>query len=757
MLLVLLAGIWLLNAWLEVRAEILGLARVHLQHEVAHPGWSFPARIWSAPAELDLPPERLVQEALVRGYAEHCPVEKPGEVCPASGAVVPRGGRFLEGRQPPGLEGWSRPPALEPMALGLLVGPDAEIREHLPLDEAPLYLLAAIQLAEDSNFERHHGVDLSSTARATWANLRGGAWQQGASTLSMQVVRAFSGRREQRLSRKLWEASAALAMDHALGKQAILQAYLDAPYLGQSGKLSVCGFQAAAQYYWGVDARDLSLAQAATLASILPAPGRYSPDRHPEVARARRDALLARMGVAGWDVAAALDEPMGAEPHALLSLRYPAYQQATRSWLAGVLPAEVIYGAGLDVWTALDPVVQEAGDRILSERTPWIQQTLGLGGTEPILAAGVLLDTTTGLVVAVHDTGMEGSTDFSRATQARRQPGSSFKPVVYALAMSRRDEQGQPAFTAASTVPNAPRIFRDAPGWSPRNVAGEYSPSSCLAMGLAWSQNIATASLLELLGGPAALIPFAQRLGFDTHAWPAEYGLALGQGEVSVLELARFTATVARGGALASARPVLLAVDAAGVVRVPPPEPGETVLTPEAAALTRDLMRLVVEFGTGGRARGTGGMAGFQGPMIGKTGTTDGERDLWFTGATARYAGALWVGRDTPGSIGVSASDFTAPLWGWWQQAVHQGLPREELRGLPLQHRGVCTVSGRTPGPSCRVIPAPFLSGSGPSGPCELEHEPPVAPTGEDKEWASRWGALGKEAEEPAPGVDGEP
>jgi len=735
-------------SWLHLRGVVLDRARAHLEHRVAHPGWSFPARIWSAPSALDLPKERLVLEAAARGYEERCPPELPGEVCPRTGDVLPRGGLFPEGRQPAGLDGWTRPLALEPVLVGVLVGPDGELREHLPLAEAPPALLAAILLAEDEDFRDHRGVDLPGFLRAAWVNARGGSFRQGASTLTMQVVRIFSGEREKRVARKLREMASAYILDDALGKDTVLQAYLDAPYLGQAGSFSVCGFQAAARYYWGVDARDLSLAQAATLAAILPAPGRYAPDRHPEEARARRDALLRRMGEAGWDVAAAIEEPMGAAPHDLLTLRWPAYLQATRTWLQGQVPAEQLYGAGLMVWTALDLAAQEAGDRVIGERVPWTAKSLGLWGKGPILGAGVLLDTETGLLVAAHDTAMEASTGFSRVTQARRQPGSSFKPLVYALAFSQLDPQGRPVYTASSTVPNTPRDFAAAPGWRPRNVAGEYSSTSCLAMGLAWSQNIATASLLEKAGGPPVLIPFARRLGFDVSAWPPEYGLALGQGEVSVLEMARFTATVARGGLLASARPVIRAMDAAGAERIGPPGQGEAVLTPEAAALTRDLMRLVIEYGTGGRARGTGGVPGYQGPMIGKTGTTDGERDLWFAGATPRFAGALWVGRDTPERIGVSASDFTAPLWGWWQRAAHEGLSHDEFGGLELDHRGVCTVTGLWPGATCRVIPAPFLPGTGPKGGCPIEHPPPQPPDETAPEtWNSRWDQIAAEQE----------
>ncbi len=764
-LLLLVAGAVVARA-ITVSRRIEQLADTHVGYQVAHPGWSFPARVWSAPAPLELPRARLVLEARARGYGEACPPVAPGEVCPTDGRVVPRGGHFPEGVQPAGSSGWTRPLALEPVLVGHLVGPDAEIREHLPLTDAPWHLLAAILVAEDEDYARHHGVNVLAAVRALWSNTRSGAYRQGASTLTMQVVRSLSGRKEKTLHRKVWEAIAAAALERHLGKDGVLQVYMDAPYLGQDGNLSICGFQAAARWYWGVDARDLTPARSATLAAILPAPGRYDPILHPQAARARRDALLRRMIAQGLDVRAALEEPLDASPHPLPADRWPAYLQAVRQWLEQALPPATVYGAGLEVFTALDPVAQEASDRVLPERRDWIRDVLGLRRPEPIQAAAALLDPVTGLMVALHDEGVTRDTDFSRVTQARRQPGSAFKPVVYAVAFDQTGPDGQPRLTAAHTVPNTTRRFANTDGWTPRNVGGEYTSTSTLAMGLAWSQNIATASLLEEVGGPSVLIPFAERIGFDTRRWRKEMGLALGQGEVTVLEMARFVAEVVNGGRYVTGRPVAVAVDPTGRVRVAPAPPGDEVMTSEAAALTRDLMRLVVEYGTGGRARGTGGQAGYAGPCIGKTGTTDDELDLWFTGATPTYAGTLWVGYDQPRRIGSTASDFAAPLWGWWMRAVHEGLLITEFGGPKLEHHAICTVSGRYGNETCRLIGAPFLPGTKPSGTCSLVHPPPqpdeVPREGVDEEeYRSLWDRMAEKkareaaaaaAEEPAAG-----
>ena len=165
-----------------------------------------------------------------------------------------------------------------------------------------------------------------------------------------------------------------------------------------------------------------------------------------------------------------------------------------------------------------------------------------------------------------------------------------------------------------------------------------------------------------------------------------------------------------------------------------------------AAALTRDLMRLVIEYGTGGAARSAAGRPGFGGPAIGKTGTTDSEKDLWFVGGTGHYSAALWVGYDQPERIGASASDLAAPLWGWWMRAVHQGLETAELPGMETVGRGVCTESGLYGNGSCRMIGAPFLDKKrAPRGACPIEHPPPEV---SDKEYEGLWRRKAREEAE---------
>lgn len=699
--------------------EAIEVADAHARHEVAHQGWSFPARLHTSPTPLTLPIKKLVIEAKARGYAENCPAPGPGEFCEKTEKVVPKG--------VPG----GAADMLEPIELGWLMGPDAEMRIHLPLADAPKHLIDAILAAEDRIFYQHNGVNFSAVVRAAYLNAKEQAVIQGGSTLTMQLVRNMVQRKEKTLERKAREMVMAMAIDQHLGKEQVLQMYLDAPYLGQRGGVSICGFEAASRHYFGKSARDISLAEAATLAAILPAPGKFAPDRFPQEALERRNRVLQAMEEAfGYKVRDALLSPISTSNPEVVPERYPAWISATRAWLETRVGPQVLYGAGLNVTVGMDIFRQEVADEVFAKKVPYLENVVGRQGDAPLQAAAVMMDVQTGLINVIYGGSDATAISFNRATQARRQAGSSFKPLVYALAFSQSPgPDGKPLFTAAHAVPNSPRVFKTPQGdWSPRNIAGEYTVTACLAEGLTWSQNIATASLLDEVGGAEKLVTFADKMGFDTSKFPHEMGLALGQGEVTPLEMCRWVAIVANGGKMVEGTPVLRAVDAAGQERISPPVAGEQVLSPEAAVLTRELMRLVIDMGTGGAARGGGGEMGYPGPAMGKTGTTDKEKDLWFTGATPTLAAVLWLGYDLPTRIRASASDFASPLWGWWmnRSTRYDGTLPQFSKEPKFVRRDVCKITGKVPNETCGVLPAPFLPGTGPREVCPEDHPPPT-------------------------------
>lgn len=696
--------------------EGAALARVHARHEVSHPGWSFPGRIYSRAVALDLPGPRLIAEAKARGYLENCAASPPppGTYCEATGAVTPRSGN-----------------SLEPVLLGWLIGPDAEVREHLPLHDAPPHLVHALLAAEDRDFWKHSGVNLRAMVRATFANLQEGSYAQGGSTLSMQVVRSLSQRKEKTPGRKLQEMGLAMGLERELGKRGVLQMYLDIPYLGQRGGLSICGFAAASRHYFGKDVRSLTKAEAATLVAILPSPANLGPKIGSEELTARtRRVLLAMRDVFGEHVDDALEETVRAVEPPPLEERHPAYLSATRLWLEAELPPKLLYGSGLVVETAIDLPLQEDTDERLAQMLRRYEARMARYSDDPLQAAGVALEPDTGLIRAVFGGPEATSTGLNRALQSRRQAGSSFKPVLFALAFSEREANGERRFTAADTQPNRPRVFKTPEGpWRPRNIGSEYSDTCSLAFALVWSQNVATASLLDALGGPSRLIDFASRLGFDASGYPHELGLALGQAETTPLEMAEFVGLLANGGHRVRGRTVVRAVDATGAERVHPPRRGPQVLDAEAAALTRELMRQVIEQGTGTTIRGSASESGYQGAAFGKTGTTDAERDVWFVGASPAVAMSLWVGYDQPARVGGTAMDLAAPLWGYWMSRAmaHEERPLKFPADPALVTRWICAESGRLAAPGCRAVGAPFVPGTQPKDRCMIAHPMPAA------------------------------
>jgi penicillin-binding protein 1A len=238
-------------------------------------------------------------------------------------------------------------------------------------------------------------------------------------------------------------------------------------------------------------------------------------------------------------------------------------------------------------------------------------------------------------------------------------------------------------------------------------------------------------------------------VGFDTAAFPQELGLALGQAEVTPLEMAQLSALIANGGLRVQGSTVVRAVDGAGKEVLALPK-SERVLSAQAAALTRDLMRLVIDYGTGGAIRGVAGEAGYAGPAMGKTGTTDSEKDLWFVGATPKTAVVVWLGYDQPVRVGASAADLAAPLWGWWvgRSTRVDGLPLPDFSAQPtVVKKPICTVTGKLPNETCTVINAPFLPGTAPKVLCPTTH-PPAVPIEQMPGHESLWKRKAREAAE---------
>ena len=365
---------------------------------------------------------------------------------------------------------------LEPELVTELSGSRKVRRDPLSWEQIPEALRAAVVSAEDKRFWTHRGLDPRAILRAAWANLRGHDLQ-GASTITQQLTKNIFLSPRRTLARKLAEAALSVYLERRLDKRRILTLYLNHIYLGQDGSASVMGMRAAARHYFSKDTPDLTLAESAALAGIIRGPGLHSPFQAPEACRARRDQVLRRMredgAISEREMNAALAEPVGAVRGAGEEERreYAYYVAEVVRELLPRYGGDVLYRNGLSIHTAMDPLLQSYAQKVV--RSCKHQ------------AALVTLDPRTGDVLALSGGRDFSESQFNRATQALRQPGSAFKPFVYAAAL-------QAGLTAATVLHDKPRTYPgEGGGWSPSNYGGVYHGTATVREALAHSLNAA--------------------------------------------------------------------------------------------------------------------------------------------------------------------------------------------------------------------------------------------------------------------------
>jgi penicillin-binding protein 1B len=534
---------------------------------------------------------------------------------------------------------------LEPRLIYEISGPRRIRRERLESSEIPKAMADAVVAVEDRRFYSHGGVDPRGLLRAAWRDLRSRRLAEGGSTLTQQLARSLflSGRRT--LRRKAEEILIALYIDARFPKGEILRMYLDTVYFGVDGPVSLLGLKAAARHYFDKIPQSLTLSESALLAGLLSSPYRYDPFRDPEASAKRRGAVLDAMAREGFiskaEAARASREPVrpmrpsGSRPPPPDTFVAFVQRQLEQRYGGEALPAR-----GLSVHTTQDPFLQEAAARALSKA--------------PRQGALAALDPKTGAVRA-----LVGSVDFSaspfdRATIARRQPGSAFKPFLYAAALS--PDQPARRWTAASLLQDVPRSYGPkGSSWRPRNPDGRALGRVSLRFAFAQSLNCAAAGLASEVG-PRRIAEIARRLGIESPL-REELGLALGSSEVTLLELTGAYCPFANGGS--RVRPYAVeAVTAAGgdLLEYHAYSPSQ-VLSPEEAFLMADLLREAARTGTAKALARTGIDA------AGKTGTTNDGKDAWFVGFTPRLAAGVWTGSDTPAKLHLSGAKDALPIW----------------------------------------------------------------------------------------------
>jgi penicillin-binding protein 1B len=583
-----------------------------------------------------------------------------------------------------------------PVTLAVVAGAPRERREPIPLDELPTHLTEAVLAVEDQRFTTHHGLDLRRIGGAMAANVKAGGIAQGGSTITQQLAKNLFLHAGRTPLRKFREAAMALTLEARHEKDQILEAYLNEIYLGQDGGQAIHGVGAAARFHLGKDARELSLAESAMLAAMIRSPNRLVPSRHPVDARARRDLVLDLMASQERATAAAVARakrtrlPTRTHPARVLDARH--FRDVVQADLPRGIPSR-----GAVVHTTLDAPLQRAAERAVRAGLARDE----LGGAE---AALVALDPRTGEVLALVGGRDYGRSQFNRATEARRQPGSAFKPVVAAAALAPRGNKA-PAYTLASVVPDEPlRVGTGQATWEPVNYDRTFRGEVSFREAMEQSLNVPFARIgMEV--GPKEVATMGRRLGITSPLHPVP-SLALGSSEVTLLELVRAYGVLAAGGELAATR-TLIGQEARGAATVRTTRlTTEQVLDPRVAYLVTSALQGAVSSGTGRALSARGSIAG-------KTGTSNDWRDAWFVAYTPSLVVGVWVGHDDGRSLQRTGATAALPIV---RQFLAAGAPqagREEF-AMPEGIVEAATTSGGGWFATCGR-PELFLEGTEPA------------------------------------------
>ncbi|NNG01802.1 MAG: PBP1A family penicillin-binding protein [Desulfobacteraceae bacterium] len=556
-------------------------------------------------------------------------------------------------------------------------------REFTPITRVSPNFLQAILATEDHRFYDHHGVDKVRTLKALWITLVQPDRVQGASTITQQVAKNLFFSFEQTFTRKFREMMVALQIESQFSKQEILETYINQIPYG----VGVYGIEPAARTYFGKPASDLSLGEAALLAALPKSPTRYNPYRYPERAKSRQIVVLNRMlataAITTAEHAAAVAEELDFKPrHA--GKRTGSY---FLDWILKSLEErygpKVLYHGGLKVTTTLDPLMQNRAETAVREGLTELEETMGppfgsmVESPEASLQGSLVsIETKTGAVKAMVGGKDYFETEYNRAVESNRLPGSGFKPFLYYTALENLD------ITPATTIVDMPVTIpvKGSSDWTPRNFDRKYAGRMVLKKGFMKSVNTIAAQLVQQCG-PVSVIETARKCGIRSPLQPV-YSVALGTSGVSPLEMASAYATFATGGIQQEPFWIRRVEDAYGRVLEEHIISGKRVLDAGTTFQVVDMMKAVVESGTGTMVR----KMGFRLAAAGKTGTTNGFRDAWFTGFTPTISTSVWVGFDKAeglkdkNGVGITGGRGAAPIWTSFMLKATEGEPERVFR-----------------------------------------------------------------------------
>ncbi|UCH21388.1 MAG: PBP1A family penicillin-binding protein [Deltaproteobacteria bacterium] len=530
-----------------------------------------------------------------------------------------------------------------------------EKRDPVPLEIIPNHLKAALIATEDRKFYGHSGVDLKAIVRAIFRDIWAGEFVQGASTITQQLAKTLFLTPRKTFVRKMKEALLAFQLERRYTKEEILELYLNQVYFGSGAY----GVESAARIFFGNSVKELTLSECALIAGMPKSPSRYSPLVNSDLALKRRNIVLSQMLetdiITEEEFRDAIDQPLRLAEQYINVDKAPYFVEYVKKHLENTIGPASLYKAGLNVFTTLSVELQQVAEQAikngllsLETRMRWRK----ISNPDP-QGALVALEVATGAILALVGGKDFSKSPFNRATAALRQPGSAFKPIVYAYAI----EQG---FPQNKLILDAPIVFKGAKNgkdWKPQNFSKNFQGEMTLRKALTLSRNIPAVRLIEMLG-PVSVAQFGYSLGIGSTLSP-NLSLALGSSEVTLMELTAAYSVFPNRGQWIKPFAVLEVIDHRGKVvwRVKPHK--KVIMSRSGAAIMTNMLAGVIQEGTGKKARVLGR------PVAGKTGTTNEFKDALFIGFSPSITSGIWVGQDTSEPLGSLETGAKAalPIW----------------------------------------------------------------------------------------------
>jgi len=607
---------------------------------------------------------------------------------------------------------------LEPEVIGrLLPGTPAE-RVEVELGQLKPYLVKGLLANEDRYFYYEPGIDPIRIVEAAISDFRSHRLAQGASTLTQQLARTFMERHERTLSRKFKELAVAAVLEIRLRKDEILERYINDVPMGEYEGTPIDGMPQAARYFFNKDLSEVTPAEAATLIGMIQAPTLYDPRRHPDSCRKRRDLVLGVMKHAG-----VIDDPTYtaaiATPIQITKppgLRRAPYFTDYVTAFVNRIPGFDGQLTGLKVYTTLDTELQADAVDAVTDNIAMLEKNhkrLRRAKVDGRLQTSmVALDAESGAIRAMIGGRDYSESQFNRAANAERQPGSAFKPIVYLAALDPDRAPFSPPLTLASVLPDEPATYN---GWTPANYEKTYQPQVTVVQALYESLNVPTAFVGNELG-PATIVKTAHEMGIHEDL-QAYLPISIGADETTLLELTSAYQVFATEGEQSPPYAVEAVIDAKGHLIYQHEDQSNRIIRPAVAYLITGALKAVLRYGTGASS----GRLGLDFPAAGKTGTTQDYKDAYFIGYTPAIVCGVWVGFDAPESLGLTGAQAALPAWVQFMEDAAPADPEDFPEPSGITMATIDPESGGLATPACpKQIALPFLIGTAPTQMCPL-------------------------------------